>query len=630
MLEQVWLIPALPFAGFVLLILIGSRLSKGAIGATGVASVALSAVAALLAGLEFVVSLAKQTSYSVSLWTWMEVAGFRPGVSLYVDALSVIMIIVVTVVGFFIHLYSADYMREEEGYAKFFAYMNLFVGFMLTLVLADNMLLLYLGWEGVGICSYLLIGFWYKNAQNGRASIKAFVVTRFGDTAFAIGILVLFANLGTLQIQEILARAAVQWPEGSGLAILAAALILGGALGKSAQLPLQTWLPDAMAGPTPVSALIHAATMVTAGVYLIARTNILFMLAPPVQSAVAVIGLATLLLAGFSALAQTDIKRVLAYSTISQIGYMFLALGVGAWSAAIFHFMTHAFFKSLLFLSAGVVIAALHHEQNIYKMGGLRTRIPIAFWTFLIGGSSLAALPLVTGGFYSKDAILMLTWTSEQGSPLLWFGGVLGALLTSIYIFRVIFLVFFGEEKSAVNRKSGWAITIPLILLAFLSVVSGFLETPRTLGHITLFSSLLETALPAPEAGELSHGAELFFEIYMSAISIFGVFLAYVLFLRGSTLAGRLMDRPMGIALRDYWFSGFGFDWLYEKAFVQPFLWISRINRDDFIDLAYRGTASLARICNNLLSRTQTGVLRHYAMGIFAGAILAAAIMVFS
>lgn len=629
MLEQVWLIPALPFVGFALLILVGSRFPRGAIAAIGAASVGLSAVAALAVGSEFIWSLSKQTSYSLSIFTWMDVAGFTPRFSLYIDALSVTMMVVITVVGFFIHLYSVEYMKEEEGYAKFFAYMNLFVGFMLTLVLADNMLLLYLGWEGVGICSYLLIGFWYKNSENGRAAIKAFVVTRFGDTALAIGIFLLFSNLGTLQIQEIMTRAAVLWPPGSTPAIIAAALILGGALGKSAQLPLQTWLPDAMAGPTPVSALIHAATMVTAGVYLIARTNILFILAPPVMTAVAVIGVATLLLAGISALAQTDIKRVLAYSTISQIGYMFLALGVGAFSGAIFHFMTHAFFKSVLFLSAGVVINALHHEQNIFKMGGLRSRLPLAFWTFLIAGASLAALPLVTGGFYSKDAILMLAWTSESGSPWLWLGGVLGALLTSMYIFRVIFLVFFGQERIGIVRKPGLTIAIPLIVLSLLSVVSGFVETPRSLGHVTLFSDFLGTALSAPDIGELSLGAELFFEIYVSAVSIFGVFLAYVLFLRRPAWSRSLAEQPLGAAIRDYWYSGFGFDWLYDKVFVRPFLWISRVNKGDFVDLVYRGMAAATTAGNRMLSRTQTGLLRHYAVGVVVGAILAAAIMVF-
>ena len=353
------------------------------------------------------------------LWTWIDVAGFRPQIAFYLDALSLIMTLVVTFVSFLIHLYSAEFMIESEGYSRFFAYMNLFVASMVTLLLADNLLLLYLGWEGVGLCSYLLIGFWYTDPANGLAARKAFIVTRVGDTAMIIGLFLLFQHLGTLHIQELMRRAAEQWPAGSALPIAAAALLLGGAVGKSAQLPLQTWLPDAMAGPTPTSALIHAATMVTAGVYLIARTHVLFTLAPPVQFAVAVIGAATLVLAGFSALTQWDIKRVLAYSTISQIGYMFLAMGVGAWTAGIFHFMTHAFFKSLLFLAAGVVIDAMHEEHNIFKMGGLRKELPLAFGAFLIAGCSLAGLPLITAGFYSKGLIVWEAWSSPQGNPML-------------------------------------------------------------------------------------------------------------------------------------------------------------------------------------------------------------------
>ena len=371
--DLLFLIPALPFAGFVVLALLGRRLRKGTVALVGAGSVGVSALLAVLAGIRFVTNPPEGNAFSQTLWTWMRFDGYEPAVSLILDPLSLVMILVITVVGFLIHLYSAEFMLEEEGYSRFFAYMNLFVGAMLTLVLADNLVLLYLGWEGVGLCSFLLIGFWYSNPANGRAARKAFIVTRIGDTAMAIGLFLLFTNLGTLNIRELMQAAQTTWPAGSDTAVLAAALLLGGALGKSAQLPLQTWLPDAMAGPTPVSALIHAATMVTAGVYLIARTHVLFELAPVVQHAVAVIGAATLLVAGSSALVQRDIKRVLAYSTISQIGYMFLALGVGAWSAAMFHFMTHAFFKALLFLGAGVVILAQHHEHDMFKMGGSRT-----------------------------------------------------------------------------------------------------------------------------------------------------------------------------------------------------------------------------------------------------------------
>src|SRR5919201_2852480 len=356
MLGLLWLIPLLPLVGFLVVATAGSRLSQPQVSWVGVGSVGLAALLAVLVAWSFLAAPPPGAAYAQTLWTWMAVAGFRPTVGLYLDALSLVMVLVVTGVGFLIHLYAAEFMQPEEGYSRFFAYMNLFVGSMLTLVLADNLLLLYLGWEGVGLCSYLLIGFWYLDAANGQAARKAFLVTRLGDTAMAIGLFVLLSTLGTLDIQALMQRAAQTWPVGAGVATAVAALLLGGAVGKSAQLPLHTWLPDAMAGPTPVSAPIHAATMVTAGVYLIARLHVLFTLAPGVQVAVAVIGALTLLLAGCSALVQRDIKRVLAYSTISQIGYMFLALGVGAWSAAILHLMTHAFFKSLLFLAAGVVI----------------------------------------------------------------------------------------------------------------------------------------------------------------------------------------------------------------------------------------------------------------------------------
>ena len=420
----------------------------------GVGTVAASAFISVLIAAAFLSAPPASGMYTQTLWTWIDVGSFRPQIAFYLDALSLVMMLVVTFVSFLIHLYSAEFMRSDEGYSRFFAYMNLFVACMVTLLLADNLLLLYLGWEGVGLCSYLLIGFWYQDPVNGRAGRKAFIVTRVGDTAMAIGLFLLFHSLGTLRIQDLMHAAQVQWSTGSAYAIAAAALLLGGAVGKSAQLPLQTWLPDAMAGPTPTSALIHAATMVTAGVYLIARTHVLFELAPPVQFAVAVIGAATLLMAGFSALTQDDIKRVLAYSTVSQIGYMFLALGVGAWGAAIFHFMTHAFFKALLFLAAGIIIEALHHEHNIFRMGGLRKELPVAFWTFLIAGCSLAGLPLITAGYYSKDLILWSAGSSAAGGTVLWAAGIAGVVLTSLYTFRLIFLVFFGPVRTPVTQAA--------------------------------------------------------------------------------------------------------------------------------------------------------------------------------
>src|SRR5574341_184859 len=581
MLNLLYLIPALPFSVFLVLALMGGRLPKAVAAVIGVGSVGLSAALTLAIGITFISSPPPDHVYTQNLWTWMEVGNFSPSVSFSLDALSLLMCFVITFVGFLIHVYSTEFMQEEEGYSRFFAYMNLFVGSMLTLVLADNLLLLYLGWEGVGLCSYLLIGFWYTDPANGRAARKAFIVTRVGDTAMAIGLFLLFTNLGTLNIRELMQLAPRQWPSDSTMAIAAATLLLGGAVGKSAQLPLQVWLPDAMAGPTPVSALIHAATMVTAGVYLIARTHVMFELAPIVQSAVAMIGAATLLLAGCSALAQRDIKRVLAYSTISQIGYMFLALGVGAWSAAIFHLMTHAFFKALLFLGAGVVILAQRHEHDMFKMGGLKDKLPATFWAFLIGSASLSALPLVTAGFYSKDLILWQTWTSPSGGAALWAAGLLGAFITSAYTFRMVFLTFFGATKMEVSHRPGARMIVPLFALSFFSIIGGFIELPETPGHLGLFSGFLQPAFPDQSVQHANAGNELLFQVIASLVSLSGIALAYLLYLRRPQMAGKLSQTPAGAGLQQFWFSGWGFDRLYDALLVRPFEWIARINKDD-------------------------------------------------
>jgi NADH-quinone oxidoreductase subunit L len=629
MLETLWLVPALPFAGFLVLALAGRLLSRGGIAAVGVGSVGLSCIAAFAVASGFIGQTRPGHYYVQRLWEWLSVGGFTPEISLYLDALSLVMMLVVTFVGFLIHLYSSEFMIEDEGYGRFFAYMNLLVGSMLILVLADNLLLLYLGWEGVGLCSYLLIGFWYKEPANGLAARKAFVVTRVGDTAMSIGLFLLFTSLGTLRIQELMRLATEHWAVGSGLAVAAAALLLGGALGKSAQLPLQTWLPDAMAGPSPVSALIHAATMVTAGVYLIARTHVIFSLAPVVQEAVAVIGALTLLLAGFSALTQTDIKRVLAYSTISQIGYMFLALGVGAWSAAILHFMTHAFFKALLFLGAGIVISGLHHEHNMFKMGGLRSQIPVTFWTFLIGASSLSALPFVTAGFYSKDLILFEAWASPAGSGWLWAAGLLGAFLTSLYSFRMVFVTFFGDAKMQVSRRPGVRMTAPVVILAILSVLAGFLELPSSLGKVRLFTGFLGSALPAETASPGAAGSGAALMLIASAVSVAGIFAAYLLFFGKGRVADRLAGLAPGRMLQRFWFSGWGFDWIYNLIFVRPFIWFAKANKDDVIDLVYLGAIWLAGRFNSLLSASQNGKVRVYAAGIAFGAVVVIAIAVF-
>jgi NADH-quinone oxidoreductase subunit L len=631
MLELLWLIPALPLAGFVVLALVGPRLSRRAVAVVGAGSVGLAAAVTFVVAAGFLPAAEELPghAFSQTLWTWVAVGDLVSGITLYLDALSLIMVLVVTFVGFLIHLYSTEYMADEEGYSRFFAYMNLFVASMLILVLADNLLLLLLGWEGVGLCSFLLIGFWYRDRANGLAARKAFIVTRIGDTALLIGIFLIFASLGTLGMQEVMQQAGQQWAPGSTIAVVAALLLLGGAVGKSAQLPLQTWLPDAMAGPTPVSALIHAATMVTAGVYLIARMNGLFALAPSVMLVVAIVGALTLLYAGFSALAQFDIKRVLAYSTISQIGYMFLALGVGAWSGAIFHFMTHAFFKALLFLGAGAVILAMHHEQDMYRMGGLRRLMPLTFWTFLIGAASLSALPLITAGYYSKDLILFEAWSGEMGNVWLWGAGVLGAFITAIYTFRMVFLVFYGPARHQPVYTPRLPVQLPLVALAILAVVAGFVETPPVLGHVTAFTDFLHSALPATTTFELPVGTQVILLLIPAAASLLGIFVAYALYLRSPNYAENAERAPWGPRLNRFWLLGWGFDALYDTLLVRPYARLAEANRGDFIDRIYAAIASLAVALHNALSATQSGQLRWYAAGIALGAVVAVAFGVF-
>jgi len=628
MLDYLWLVPALPLGGYLILALLGARLSRRLTAVVGAGSVGLAAVTASLVAYGFWVGEPPGHAYTQTLWVWLNTAGFNPAIAFYLDALSVVMMLVVTWVGFLIHLYSTEFMIDEDGYSRFFAYMNLFVSAMLTLVLADNLLLLYLGWEGVGLCSYLLIGFWYTKPENGYAARKAFVVTRVGDTAMAVGLFLLFTHLGTLQIQDVMTRAREVWPVGSALPIAAALLLLGGAVGKSAQLPLQTWLPDAMAGPSPVSALIHAATMVTAGVYLIARTHVLFTLAPPVLTLVAVIGAATLLLAGFSGLTQRDIKRVLAYSTISQIGYMFLALGVGAWSAAIFHFMVHAFFKALLFLGAGSIILALDHEHDMFKMGGLRRQLPTTFWTFLIGSGALAAVPLVTAGFYSKDLIIWQSYASARGSVGLWTAALAGALLTSLYTFRMVILTFFGPAGMQAGRKPGWRINLPMIVLAVLSLTAGFIELPKSIGNLPTLSDFLTSALPATVITAAREGRESLFELISGCVSLCGILVIYLFLRTAPRFTEKLVQTPLGASLHRWWFAGWGFDKLYNWTVVYPYVWLARINRNDVVDLVYRWIAWLNQMGYRALSATQTGRVRNYAVGLAIGAVFVIGLVV--
>jgi NADH-quinone oxidoreductase subunit L len=627
MLDLLWLVPAVPFAGFLVLVTGGRWLRRTGTALVGCGSIAISTALAFLIAAQFT----RDPSLVVSqtLWTWVRVGDFAPAVAFRLDALSLVMMLVVTGVSFLIHVYSAAFMEGDDGYSRFFAYMNLFVGSMLALVLASDLLLLYFGWEGVGLCSYLLIGFWYRDPVNANAGRKAFIVTRVGDTAMAIGLFLIATRLGTLDIQLLMDRAAAAWPAGSALPIAVAALLLGGAVGKSAQLPLQTWLPDAMAGPTPDSALIHAATMVTAGVYLIARTHVLFSLAPPVQLAVAIVGAATLLLAGCSALTQHDIKRVLAYSTISQIGYMFLALGVGAWSAAIFHFMTHAFFKALLFLAAGVVIIELHEEHDMFRMGGLRREMPVTFWTFLAGAASLSAVPFVTAGFYSKDLILFDAWASPIGGRWFWFAGIAGALITSIYTFRMVFLTFFGPVQLRPAGRAGWQMHVPLLILAALAVVAGFVELPPTLGDKPYFTQFLSAVLPAAvhvpaRATDLGR-----LQLVAAVVSLGGIYIAWALFLRGRNAMVALASQPAFQAVHRFWAAGWGFDWLYDRLFVRPVTWFAAADRHDAIDRVYDGLAWGGRASWAALRRTETGRVRWYAAGVTIGALVVTTMVLF-
>lgn len=595
-----------PLVGFLILAFMRDKLSEQVAAIVGVGSMLLSALCTLVVSYTFLTSNPAGTVIEIPLWTWFQVGDFAPSFGLSFDGLALTMTGVITGIGFLIHLFAAWYMKGETGFARFFSYMNLFVASMLLLVLADNLFLLYLGWEGVGICSYLLIGFYYQDRANGRAAMKAFTVTRVGDVFLAFGLFLLFREFGTLHIQEIITRAPEIFDINNPTMILTTIMLVGGAMGKSAQLPLHTWLADAMAGPTPVSALIHAATMVTAGVYLIARLHPLFLLTPGVLLYwVGAVGALTLVVAGFCALAQTDIKRILAYSTMSQIGYMFLALGVGAWQGAIFHLMTHAFFKALLFLSSGAVILAVHHEQNIFKMGGLRKKIPLVFWCYIVGGGALAAIPWVTVGFYSKEAIL---WESyATGHQVLFYMGVFGAFLTAIYTFRMIWIIFFGEEKTHAHKLSGVSYWLPLTVLLILSTAVGAWITPPLQGVLPESAGyLLEVAGRAHD----KHTAEY---IAMGAM-LAGLIIAALLYVADK---GRMLTRfkrtSIGASLYHWSYHGMGFDALYDIVFVKPFLFIGRLFKADPIDKTWHILPKLASAGNKVLSATQTGSLRGYA-----------------
>src|SRR5687767_3631182 len=496
-------VPLFPLIGFVINNAGARKLPARAIGAIACCAM-LASFAVSVAAVRTLVSLPPESrELTQTLFTWIGSSDFQVPLGLRLDPLSALMILVVTGIGFLIHVYSTAYMIEEEPseYARYFAYLNLFAAFMLLLVLGDNFLVMFVGWEGVGLCSYLLIGFWYQNTFAADAGKKAFVVNRIGDVAFIIGVLLVFSNFGTVNFKELNAAiAATPIDGGFGVVSTIALLLFIGATGKSAQIPLYVWLPDAMEGPTPVSALIHAATMVTAGVYLIGRNAILFAHAPDVLMIVAVVGTATALWAGAIALVQNDIKRVLAYSTVSQLGYMFMAMGVGAYTAGIFHLFTHAFFKALLFLGSGAVIHALAGEQDLRHMGGLKKELPVTYWTFLIGALAIAGFPFLSG-FFSKDEILYRTFAA--GHPVLWAVGAITALMTAFYMFRLVFLAFHGERRHAAVAHAAHgdhagstdthahhshlhdappAMAIALVVLAIGSVFAGYLNVPAALG----------------------------------------------------------------------------------------------------------------------------------------------------
>lgn len=603
-----------PLIGFVLLAAGRNKLPENVAAIIGVGAVGLSALVALIAGLDFVNN--GKVTYVQHLWTWFNVGNLSPGISLHLDGLSLLMMGMVTGVGFLIHIFASWYMRGEEDFARFFSYFNLFVASMLLLVLGDNLALLFLGWEGVGLCSYLLIGYYYQNPANGFAAIKAFTVTRVGDVFLLIALFLIYQQFGTLNIAEVVAAAPTVMTQSSSLTIWTALMLFLGAAGKSAQIPLQTWLADAMAGPTPVSALIHAATMVTAGVYLCCRMYTVFEMAPEVMMFISITGAVTLLVAGFAALVQTDIKRILAYSTMSQIGYMFMAVGAEAYQAGLFHMLTHAFFKALLFLSSGAVILAYHHEQNIFKMGGLFYKNKFLFACFAIGGGALAAIPYFTVGFFSKDAILGAVWVQGESIAVynsLYWVGVAGAFLTSIYTFRLIWVVFFGKENTPYHAIKGITFWGPLAILAVLSTfVGAALKAP--------VESILNAAkIPAfviPEA--LEHGMHSA-EWTAVGIALVGLVIGVVLFAFAYSAVKGFAKTSLGAGLANICRNALGFDALYDIVFVKPYLLIAKILGRDPIDRLWLVLPALVKGGHSFTSSRQTGSLRDYASSMALG-----------
>ncbi len=633
MIDYLWLIPLLPAIGFLINGLLGWKLGHKAVSWIGPSVVGLAFVVASLVFVDLLRLEPEARHVTVPIYEWIRSGDFSVTIGFLLDPLSMVMVLVVTGVGFLIHVYSVGYMHGDRGYARYFAFLNLFTFSMLLLVLADNYLLMFVGWEGVGLCSYLLIGFWYEDHYNAYAGRKAFVVNRIGDYGFSLGMLLLFAVYGTLKYDAIFSQAA----HGVGTWVLGAVtlLLFVGATGKSAQIPLYVWLPDAMAGPTPVSALIHAATMVTAGVYMVVRSHVLYLLAPDTMLVVASIGVFTAIFAASIALVNNDIKRVLAYSTISQLGYMFVGAGVGAFAAGIFHLMTHAFFKALLFLGAGSVMHALSGETDMRKMGGLKDKLPVTYWTFLMATLAISGVPLFSG-FFSKDEILWQAFISPHGNFWIWLIGVIAAGFTAFYMFRLVYLTFHGKSRVPPElahhvHESPPVMTIPLSILAVLAVVGGYVGVPKVLGGGQQFEHFLEPVFSRNAEELISHlphhsaSLELTVMLISVIVAFTGIGVAYLFYMKRPDLPVALASRFRAVytlLLNKYYV-----DEIYNALVVQPifhlsnsFLW--KVFDVKLVDGMVNGVARVVENTAQRLRRTQTGLVQNYALGFLIGVVL--------
>ena len=619
-MDYIWLVPLFPLLGVFINGLLGIKFPKKIIGPIACLAIFGSFIVALITFFQ-VLSLPPDARIIEKIYfPWIVAGDFAVNIGFLIDPLSLIMMLTVSGVSFIIHVYSVGYMHDDPGYRRYFVYLNLFVFFMLTLVSANSFLLMFVGWEGVGLCSYLLIGFWYQRKAPADAGKKAFIVNRVGDYGFLLAMFLIFITFGSLNFLPVF-EGASKFASGSITITVMTLLLFVGACGKSAQIPLYVWLPDAMEGPTPVSALIHAATMVTAGVYMVARCNPLFNLAPLSLEIVAIIGAATAFYAATIGLLQNDIKRVLAYSTISQLGYMFLACGVGAYTAGIFHLMTHAFFKALLFLGAGSVMHAMSGELDMQKMGALKDKLPRTHATFLIGTLAIAGI-FPFAGFFSKDEIL---WDALQKSTILWGIGAAGALLTAFYMFRAVFLTFYGQSRidhSVHPHESPPIMTTPLIILAVLSVIGGWVGLPLIEGG-NRFKEFLSPVIHHTAAVSHNPGFEVTMMLVSMGIAIIGIIIAYNFYLKNPKLPDQLSERFRGLYTLIY--NKYYIDELYNALFVTPIkegstlLWLSF--DDKVIDGMVNGAGSIVRSFSGTLRRIQTGYLQNYALFILLGVV---------